>query len=64
MAVSASAASPPATIVRYQAELMKSASNAQTRLILAGSGAWRDAPAISRVESFKELQILLADGLP
>ena len=61
LSASASAASPPAIIVRYQSELVKSAANARTRLILAGSGAWRDAPATSRIESFKELHTLLAE---
>jgi hypothetical protein len=63
LAVSASPASPPATISRYQSELMRSASPAQTRLVLAGSGAWRDSPPARRVVSFKELQTLLAGGL-
>jgi hypothetical protein len=63
LAVSASAASPPAAIFRYQSALMRSASAAQTRLVLAGSGAWQDSPAARRVVSFKELQTLLADGL-
>jgi excisionase family DNA binding protein len=63
LSVSASAASPPAAIVRYQSELMRNASTAQTRLVLAGSGAWRDSPTASRVVSFKELQTLLDGGL-
>jgi excisionase family DNA binding protein len=63
LSVSASAASPPAAIVRYQSELMRGASTARTRLVLAGSGAWRNSPPASRVVSFKELQTLLAFGL-
>jgi excisionase family DNA binding protein len=64
LSVSASAASPPAAIVRYQSELMRIASTAQTRLVLAGSGAWRDFPPARRVVSFTEFQTLLDGGLP
>jgi excisionase family DNA binding protein len=63
LSVSASAASPAATIVRYQAELMRIASTAQTRLVFAGGGAWRISSGASRVNTFKELQTLLAGGL-
>jgi excisionase family DNA binding protein len=63
LSASASAASPPAAIVRYQSNLMRSASTAQTPLVLAGSGGWRDSPPASRVVSFKELQTLLDGGL-
>jgi MerR family transcriptional regulator, light-induced transcriptional regulator len=62
LAVSASAASRPGPIGRYQSELMKVASSTGIGLILGGSGAWKTSPAASRVESFQDLQALLSGG--
>jgi len=58
--VSASAASSPVSVVRYQKPLSALASKSGIKLVLAGGGAWtRSAPA-TRVWSFKDLHEVLA----
>jgi excisionase family DNA binding protein len=64
MAVSASAASRPGPIERYQSELIKIASSTGIPLILGGSGAWKSLPGATRVASFKDLQAWLSGGQP
>jgi excisionase family DNA binding protein len=64
LAVSASAASRPGPIARYQSELIKVASSTGIQLILGGSGAWKTSPGASRVVSFQDLQALLSSGPP
>jgi hypothetical protein len=58
--VSASAASPPASIARDQSPLAEVASRAGLGLILAGGGSWKTDPAAKRVITFKELREALA----
>jgi excisionase family DNA binding protein len=58
--VSASAASPPAAVARYQRPLAELASKSGIRLILAGSGAWKTSSATKRVVTFKDLREALA----
>jgi excisionase family DNA binding protein len=54
--VSASAASTPAAVTRYQAPLSEAASKEGVTLILAGGGAWKTSPAAERVVTFKDLR--------
>ena len=58
--VSASPASKPATVARYQAPLTAAAQEAGLKLILAGGGAWKESGQATRVLAFKELREALA----
>lgn len=58
--VSASAASRPAAVARYQAPLMQVEAEAGIGLILAGGGAWKDTAGAQRVVTFKDLRQALA----
>lgn len=58
--VSASTASPPAAVARYQAPLSKVAGERELALILAGGGAWKKSSVAKRVVTFKELSETLA----
>jgi len=58
--VSASSASRPTAVARYQAALMQAAADAGIGLILAGGGAWKDAAGATRVVTFKDLREALA----
>lgn len=57
--VSASAASPPPAVERYQRSLAELASKSGISLILAGGGAWKRSSA-TRVVTFKDLREALA----
>jgi excisionase family DNA binding protein len=59
IACSASAASAPADVARYQSALVRLAESTGARLILAGSGAWNPSPDAERILTFTELQVLL-----
>jgi excisionase family DNA binding protein len=59
LVVSASSLTKPATMGRYQEALTRSC-NAGTQLALAGSGAWGETQDAWRVETFRDLQGLLA----
>jgi len=59
LAVSASSASSPAAISRYQETLIRAASPARIPLVLAGSGLWAAASRAHRVVSFRDLQGLI-----
>jgi hypothetical protein len=58
--VSASPISAKATVARYQAELMQVAADTSIGLVLAGGGAWKEAPGAKRVVAFKDLRVALA----
>jgi MerR family transcriptional regulator, light-induced transcriptional regulator len=60
LVVSASAASTPAAVARYQPPLSQVARKEQLKLILAGGGAWQESLAAKRVVTFKELREALA----
>jgi hypothetical protein len=60
LGVSASAASPPAAVARYQAALAEAAADTEAQFVLAGSGAWTTVRNGKRAMSFKELQASLA----
>ena len=59
LVVSASSLNKPAAMARYHAALGKICDGG-TQLVLAGSGAWGEAKHPWRVESFRDLQALLA----
>jgi len=59
LVVAASPASSKAAVARYQTELMQVAPDAGAKLILAGGGAWKEAPGAERVVAFKELREVL-----
>jgi excisionase family DNA binding protein len=59
LVVAASPASSKAAVARYQTELMQVAADAGAKLILAGGGAWKEAPGAERVVAFKELREVL-----
>lgn len=54
--VSASAASPPSAVESYQRPLAELAGKYDIRLVLAGSGAWKQSSAAKRVMTFKDLR--------
>jgi MerR family transcriptional regulator, light-induced transcriptional regulator len=58
--VSASPASRPAAVARYQTPLTTAAQDAGLKLVLAGGGAWKDSGHATRVLAFKELREALA----
>ena len=58
--VSASSASSPGAIARYQERLRRVAVRARLPLVLAGSGLWTAAPRAHRILTFCELRSLLA----
>jgi excisionase family DNA binding protein len=60
LVVSASPASAPATVARYQMLLTEAAHKAGIAVILAGGGAWKESPDVTRVLAFKELREALA----
>lgn len=60
LVVSASPASRPAMVARYQAPLTEAAQEAGLELILAGGGAWKESAYAKRVLTFKELREALA----
>jgi hypothetical protein len=47
-------------VALYQAALMEVAVKADVQLALAGGGAWKEAPGVSRVVTFKDLRERLA----
>ena len=59
LVVAASAVSRPAAVASYQTVLTEHAKIQGLRLILAGSGAWKDAGAAKRILTFKELREVL-----
>ena len=59
LAVSASSASSPGAIARYQERLMRAAARARVPLVLAGSGLWTAAPRAHRIVSYRELRAFL-----
>ena len=58
--VSASSESPRTAVALYQAALMEVAAKADVQLALAGGGAWKEAPGVSRVVTFMDLRERLA----
>jgi excisionase family DNA binding protein len=60
IAVSASSASSPRAVARYQEKLKQVAAKARIPLVLAGSGLWTAAPRAHRIVTFCELRSLLA----
>jgi methanogenic corrinoid protein MtbC1 len=54
--VSASAVTPSKTIARYQSALGQVAADNRVTLGLAGSGAWSQDPAVSRLITFEDLR--------
>lgn len=60
LVVSASPASLPAAVARYEIPLAEAAKKAGITLILAGGGAWKTSSAAKRVLTFKDLREALA----
>jgi len=60
LVVSASSASSPAAVLRYQSSLSEVAKEKGLELILAGGGAWKESRGATRVLAFTELREALA----
>ena len=58
--VSASGASSPSAVARYQAPLVWEAKKSGIDLILAGGGAWKVSAAVKRVFAFTDLREVLS----